>query len=86
MKNNFCFYRWIFIWLSKEFFDSDFTPLSLPPYLKKTIMLTAEIHTKKGVMKINFFEKDAPNTVKNFVTLAEKGFYNGLIFHRVMNV
>lgn len=47
-------------------------------------MKTAEIHTKKGVMKIKFFEEDAPNTVKNFVTLAEKGFYNGLIFHRVI--
>jgi peptidyl-prolyl cis-trans isomerase B (cyclophilin B) len=47
-------------------------------------MKVAEIHTKKGVMKIRFFEKDAPNTVKNFVTLAEKGFYNGLTFHRVI--
>ena len=47
-------------------------------------MTTAEIHTKKGVMKIEFFEADAPNTVKNFVTLAEKGFYNGLSFHRVI--
>jgi peptidyl-prolyl cis-trans isomerase B (cyclophilin B) len=47
-------------------------------------MKTAEIHTKKGVMKISFFEKDAPNTVKNFISLAEKGFYNGLTFHRVI--
>jgi len=31
-----------------------------------------------------FYEKDAPNTVKNFVTLSEKGFYNGLTFHRVI--
>lgn len=47
-------------------------------------MKIAEIHTKKGVMKIKFFEKDAPNTVKNFIDLAEKGFYNGLTFHRVI--
>ena len=47
-------------------------------------MKTAEIHTKKGVMKIEFFEKDAPNTVKNFVDLAEKGYYDGLTFHRVI--
>ena len=47
-------------------------------------MKTAEIHTKKGIMKIRFFEEDAPNTVKNFVDLAEKGFYDGLIFHRVI--
>ncbi len=35
-------------------------------------------------MKIKFFEKDAPKTVKNFIDLAEKGFYNGLTFHRVI--
>lgn len=47
-------------------------------------MKIAEIHTKKGIMKIKFYEKDAPNTVKNFVDLANKGFYNGLTFHRVI--
>lgn len=35
-------------------------------------------------MKVKFFEKDAPNTVKNFADLAQKGFYNGLTFHRVI--
>ncbi|CAE7883783.1 ppiA [Symbiodinium sp. KB8] len=35
-------------------------------------------------MKIEFFEKDAPNTVKNFIDLAEHGFYDGLTFHRVI--
>ena len=47
-------------------------------------MKTAEIHTKKGVMKIEFFEKDAPNTVDNFVELAKDGYYDGLTFHRVI--
>lgn len=47
-------------------------------------MKKAEIHTRKGVMKIEFFEKDAPNTVANFISLAEKGFYDGLTFHRVI--
>jgi peptidyl-prolyl cis-trans isomerase B (cyclophilin B) len=47
-------------------------------------MKTAEIHTPKGVMKVEFYEKDAPNTVKNFIDLAEKGFYDGLSFHRVL--
>ena len=47
-------------------------------------MKIAEIHTQKGVMKIRFFENDAPNTVNNFITLAEKGFYDGLKFHRVI--
>ncbi|MFT6053489.1 MAG: peptidyl-prolyl cis-trans isomerase B (cyclophilin B) [Roseivirga sp.] len=46
--------------------------------------MTAEIQTEKGVMKIEFFEKDAPNTVKNFTDLAKKGFYDGLTFHRVI--
>ncbi len=47
-------------------------------------MLKAKINTEKGTMDVVFFENDAPNTVKNFVTLAEKGFYNGLKFHRVI--
>jgi peptidyl-prolyl cis-trans isomerase B (cyclophilin B) len=47
-------------------------------------MITAEIHTIKGVMKVEFFEKDAPNTVANFVKLSKSGFYNGLKFHRVI--
>jgi peptidyl-prolyl cis-trans isomerase B (cyclophilin B) len=47
-------------------------------------MYTAAIHTAKGVMKVNFFEEDAPNTVKNFVDLSKSGFYNGLTFHRVL--
>lgn len=46
--------------------------------------MTAEIQTEKGTMKVEFFEKDAPNTVKNFVDLSKKGFYDGLTFHRVI--
>ena len=42
------------------------------------------IHTDKGSMKVEFFEKDAPNTVANFVKLAKDGFYEGLKFHRVI--
>ena len=47
-------------------------------------MKTAEIITDKGTMKVEFYEKDAPKTVKNFIDLAEKGFYDGLSFHRVI--
>lgn len=47
-------------------------------------MKTAEIHTEKGVMKVNFYEDDAPHTVNNFVSLAKKGYYDGLAFHRVI--
>ena len=46
--------------------------------------MTAEIHTEKGLMKVEFYENDAPNTVKNFVDLSKKGFYDGLTFHRVI--
>ncbi len=47
-------------------------------------MKKAIIHTGKGDMTVEFYEKDAPKTVENFVTLIEKGYYNGLNFHRVL--
>lgn len=47
-------------------------------------MRKAEIHTEKGVMKVEFYEQDAPGTVDNFCKLAESGFYDGLTFHRVI--
>ncbi len=47
-------------------------------------MTTAEIKTNKGTLKVEFYDKDAPNTVKNFTDLAKKGFYDGLTFHRVI--
>lgn len=47
-------------------------------------MLKAEMITEKGTMLIEFYEKDAPGTVKNFVDLSKKGFYDGLTFHRVI--
>jgi peptidyl-prolyl cis-trans isomerase B (cyclophilin B) len=47
-------------------------------------MITAEIHTAKGIMKVKFFEEDAPVNVANFVKLSKEGFYNGLNFHRVI--
>jgi peptidyl-prolyl cis-trans isomerase B (cyclophilin B) len=47
-------------------------------------MTKGEIHTSKGVMYVEFYDDDAPKTVENFVTLSEKGYYNGLNFHRVI--
>jgi cyclophilin family peptidyl-prolyl cis-trans isomerase len=44
----------------------------------------AELHTTAGEIDIRFFPDVAPNHVKNFVDLAEKGFYNGTKFHRVI--
>ena len=47
-------------------------------------MKKAEIHTEKGVMKVELYEKETPITVDNFVKLAKEGFYDGLTFHRVI--
>ena len=46
--------------------------------------MKAEIHPAKGLMKVDFYDADAPNTVKNFTDLAKKGYYDGLTFHRVI--
>jgi peptidyl-prolyl cis-trans isomerase B (cyclophilin B) len=47
-------------------------------------MQTAIISTDKGNMAVEFYAKDAPATVENFVKLSKDGFYNGLTFHRVI--
>lgn len=47
-------------------------------------MLKAILETERGTMTIEFFEADAPLAVKNFTDLAKKGFYDGLLFHRVL--
>lgn len=46
--------------------------------------MNAIIKTNRGEMKVEFYEKDAPNTVANFVKLAKDGFYDGLTWHRVL--
>ena len=45
---------------------------------------TGTIKTNKGDIEIEFFAKDAPLTVNNFVFLARDGFYDGVVFHRVI--
>jgi cyclophilin family peptidyl-prolyl cis-trans isomerase len=45
---------------------------------------TAVIETNKGTIKFELLEEDAPKTTENFRLLAEKGFYDGVIFHRVI--
>jgi cyclophilin family peptidyl-prolyl cis-trans isomerase len=47
-------------------------------------MSTATLTTSNGTIEIELFDEDAPNTVENFTKLARKGFYDGLIFHRVI--
>jgi peptidyl-prolyl cis-trans isomerase B (cyclophilin B) len=46
--------------------------------------MKAIMSTAKGDMTIEFYEKDAPKTVENFVKLSKDGFYDGLNFHRVI--
>jgi cyclophilin family peptidyl-prolyl cis-trans isomerase len=46
--------------------------------------LFATITTAKGVIKLELYPQDAPLTVNNFVTLARRGYFNGLAFHRVV--
>lgn len=50
---------------------------------KKTYV--AQIQTNKGLIEINLFADKAPITVNNFVFLAREGFYDGIVFHRVIS-
>jgi peptidyl-prolyl cis-trans isomerase B (cyclophilin B) len=47
-------------------------------------MPKAIMETSKGTITLELFDQDAPNTVKNFVDLSKKGYYDGLNFHRVI--
>ena len=47
-------------------------------------MSTATLTTSEGTIEIELFDEDTPNTVQNFTSLTQKGFYDGLIFHRVI--
>jgi peptidyl-prolyl cis-trans isomerase B (cyclophilin B) len=47
-------------------------------------MSTAILHTNHGDIEVSLFDEDAPKTVGNFVKLAGDGFYDGVIFHRII--
>jgi cyclophilin family peptidyl-prolyl cis-trans isomerase len=47
-------------------------------------MSTATMHTNHGAIELELFDEDAPKTVENFRKLADDGFYDGVIFHRVI--
>ena len=44
----------------------------------------ANIRTNKGTIRFELLEEDAPKTTENFIQLAQRGYYNGVIFHRVI--
>ena len=52
---------------------------------ESTEMTVAVIKTNMGTIEIELFAKETPKTVENFVGLANKGYYNGVIFHRVID-
>jgi len=45
---------------------------------------TAVVQTNKGTIRFELLEDDAPKTTENFITLAQRGYYDGVIFHRVI--
>ena len=47
-------------------------------------MPNATLHTNHGAIAIELFDDDAPKTVENFLKLARDGFYDGVIFHRII--
>ncbi len=47
-------------------------------------MTQATLHTSEGPIEIELFPEDAPKTVENFTKLVQDGFYDGLVFHRVI--
>jgi peptidyl-prolyl cis-trans isomerase B (cyclophilin B) len=53
--------------------------------LEELDMTTAMMETDRGTITLQLFDGEAPGTVKNFVELSKKGFYDGLNFHRVIN-
>lgn len=52
--------------------------------VKMEEMVVAVMQTNMGNIEIELFEKETPKTVENFTGLAEKGYYDGIIFHRVI--
>lgn len=52
--------------------------------IKENTKIFAVMKTNLGDIKLELFNKDAPNTVENFIKLSEEGFYNGVKFHRVI--
>jgi len=47
-------------------------------------MSAATLHTNQGAIEVEFFDDDAPKTVENFRKLAQDGFYDGVVFHRII--
>jgi peptidyl-prolyl cis-trans isomerase A (cyclophilin A) len=60
------------------------TSTPTPETAKDDTIVKIKIETTKGAIYADLYQAEAPKTVENFVTLAKKGFYDGIIFHRVI--
>ncbi len=60
------------------------TSTSTPDKAKDDTLVKIKIETTMGTIDADLYEAEAPKTVENFLTLAKKGFYDGIIFHRVI--
>ncbi len=60
------------------------TTVSASPFEGTPPTHVATIRTSKGEIKAELFGKETPKTVDNFVKLSQKGFYNGVVFHRII--
>jgi cyclophilin family peptidyl-prolyl cis-trans isomerase len=60
------------------------TSTPTPETVKDDTIVKIKIETTLGTIDADLFEAEAPKTVENFLTLAKKGFYDGIIFHRVI--
>jgi peptidyl-prolyl cis-trans isomerase B (cyclophilin B) len=65
------------------------TPLPMNPNLQKELPNAADeiaiIETNYGDIYVRFFPEEAPKTVENFIGLSKKGYYDGIIFHRIID-
>ncbi len=60
------------------------TPQNESPVFKYDTLTVAVMKTNMGTIELQLYPKEAPKTVENFTTLAKQGYYNGIIFHRVI--
>jgi len=73
----------IYFGLSKETKTTNTTNINLSN--NNTNMSVVKLETTKGDIILELYNNDAPKTVENFISLVNKGFYNGIIFHRVIS-
>ena len=60
--------------------EKEFTPADIEQMGNKGVLLTLN----DGTIMIELFPEDAPNTVHNFIQLVESGYYDGIVFHRII--